>query len=87
MASSLLGHDQYKIGQNKPLPNTDIISGLFLSRLDWCCWGNEASERQWDDVVRVMEIMGTQVDRESLIKDAAELVVSDLLGRLFGTRS
>ena len=55
----------------------------ILSKLEWFRLGNEASERQWEDVVRVMKVMGDQVDREYLIQNAGELKVVDLLQKLF----
>ena len=38
----------------------------ILSKLEWYRLGNEVSERQWDDVVRVMKILGNKVDQDYL---------------------
>ncbi len=57
----------------------------ILSKLEWYRLGNEVSERQWEDVARVMKILGDQADREYLVRHAAELKVSDLLQKLLGT--
>lgn len=54
----------------------------ILSKLEWYRLGNEVSERQWDDVVRVMKILGNQADREYLNRNAVELNVADLLQKL-----
>ncbi|MFT7632214.1 MAG: hypothetical protein ACI87E_003264 [Mariniblastus sp.] len=54
----------------------------ILSKLEWYRLGNEVSERQWEDVARVMKILGDQADSEYLVRNAAELKVSDLLQRL-----
>jgi hypothetical protein len=55
----------------------------ILSKLEWYRLGNEVSERQWDDVIRVMKILGDQADREYLNRNAADLNVADLLQTLF----
>ncbi len=54
----------------------------ILSKLEWYRLGNEVSERQWDDVVRVMKILGNKVDQDYLEHYAIELAVSDLLQKL-----
>ena len=54
----------------------------ILSKLEWYRLGNEVSERQWDDVVRVMKILGHTADQEYLERHATELAVSDLLQKL-----
>lgn len=55
----------------------------ILSKLEWYRLGNEVSERQWDDVVRVMKILGNKVDQDYLEHYAIELAVPDLLQKLF----
>ncbi len=54
----------------------------ILSKLEWYRLGNEVSERQWDDVARVIKILGNTADQEYLERHAAELGVSDLLQKL-----
>ena len=54
----------------------------ILSKLEWYRLGNEVSERQWDDVTRVMKVLGQTVDMEYLESSAAELGVADLLRKL-----
>ncbi len=54
----------------------------ILSKLEWYRLGNEVSERQWDDAVRVMKILGNKVDQDYLEHYAVELGVSDLLQKL-----
>ena len=54
----------------------------ILSKLEWYRLGNEVSERQWEDVVRVMKVLDKQADHDYLIRHAAELNVSDLLKKL-----
>ena len=55
----------------------------ILSKLEWYRLGNEISERQWDDVTRVMRILGNAADHRYLKQHAVELGVSDLLDKLF----
>lgn len=83
--------DQRSIERAKP-GKVDIESDLelpiaspedtVLSKLEWYRLGNEVSERQWEDVVRVMKILGADADHEYLQKTASELNVDDLLQRL-----
>ncbi len=54
----------------------------ILSKLEWYRLGNEVSERQWDDVIRVMKILGQTADYEYLERNAIELGVTDLLKKL-----
>ena len=56
----------------------------ILSKLEWYRLGNEVSPRQWDDVTRVMKVLGQTVDQEYLKYNAAELGVIDLLQKLLG---
>ena len=55
---------------------------MILSKLEWYRLGNEISERQWEDVTRVMKILGDQADLEYLKQNAVELNVADLLQKL-----
>ena len=59
----------------------------ILSKLEWYRLGNEVSERQWEDVVRMMKVVGEQVDRDYLLKNADELKVADLLKKLLAAVS
>ncbi|HEY2381134.1 MAG TPA: hypothetical protein VGK48_08115 [Terriglobia bacterium] len=43
--------------------------------------GGETSERQWEDVQRVLKIQGTSLDFTYLIRSAQTLNVADLLDR------
>ena len=54
----------------------------ILSKLEWFRLGNEVSERQWDDVVRVMKVLGDHANHEYLTRTAANLNVADLLQKL-----
>lgn len=54
----------------------------IIAKLEWYRAGNEVSERQWDDVTRLMQLLGEQADREYLKNAANSVGVSDLLERL-----
>ena len=55
----------------------------IISKLEWYRKTNETSDRQWDDVTRLLKLLGDAADVEYL-KESAELVgVQDLLERLF----
>ena len=53
----------------------------ILTKLEWYKAGGETSERQWGDVVGVMQIQFDQLDQAYLNRWAADLGVSDLLQR------
>jgi hypothetical protein len=52
-----------------------------LAKLEWFRAGGEMSERQWADIVGVLRILGSSVDRDYLRRWAAPLAVEDLLTR------
>jgi len=53
----------------------------LLAKLDWYRLGGEVSERQWRDVLGVMEVQGDRLDYDYLRHWADVLRVSDLLDR------
>lgn len=55
---------------------------IIVSKLEWYRLGNEASQRQWDDVTRVLQLLGDQVDSDYLNRAAESLQVEDLWNRL-----
>ncbi len=60
---------------------------IVISKLEWYRLTNETSERQWDDVGRVLRLTGEQADL-AYLRDVAESVgVSDLLERALGEQS
>ena len=56
----------------------------ILAKLEWYRLGDEASERQWDDVSRLVALLGDTLDLDHLRQMAASLGVTDLLERLLG---
>lgn len=72
-----------QLGTGKTLSVTmTSAEDSVISKLEWYRKGNETSERQWDDVSRLMRLLGTSAD-VAYLQDAAESVgVKDLLSRL-----
>jgi len=57
---------------------------IVLLKLEWYRLGNEASQKQWDDLTRVVKLQADCLDRQYLDRWAEELGVADLLDRLMG---
>ncbi len=51
-----------------------------LLKLEWYRLGNEASERQWLDILGVLRVQAGRLDEAYLDRWAADLGVADLLG-------
>ncbi|MHB0958869.1 MAG: hypothetical protein ACYC0X_15005 [Pirellulaceae bacterium] len=54
----------------------------IISKLEWYRLTNETSERQWDDVSRLICLLGDAADVEYLRGAAESIEVADLLARL-----
>jgi len=54
---------------------------IILAKLDWFRIGGEISERQWRDILGVLDVQGDRLDFEYLHKWAASLGIEDLLNR------
>jgi hypothetical protein len=63
------------------------VEDAILTKLEWYRLGGEASDRQWRDVIEMLEAQRTKVDRVYLTKWANELRVSDLLSAAFAQAS
>jgi hypothetical protein len=61
----------------------DSPEDTILHKLEWYRAGGEVSERQWNDVIGVVEIQGSALDLDYLRRWAARLGVLDLLERAF----
>ena len=57
--------------------------GTILNKLEWFRMGGEVSDRQWNDILGVLKVQGTNLDIEYLRHWAADLNVTDLLERAF----
>jgi hypothetical protein len=58
-----------------------IVAKLKSFRL-----GDESSQRQWDDVSRLVSLHGEALDADHMQRMAESVGVSDLLDRLLGSR-
>ena len=55
---------------------------LILSKLDWYRLGGESSERQWRDVISLLQLHGQQLDRTYLDLWVQQLRLSELWERV-----
>ena len=58
----------------------------IISKLEWYRLTNETSERQRDDVARLLDLLGEEADRDYLFRSAKSVGVDDLLHRLMDGR-
>ncbi len=58
----------------------------IISKLERYRSTNETSERQWDDVSRLLDLLGEDADHDYLQRSALSVGVSDLLDRLLKSR-
>lgn len=56
---------------------------IIIHKLEWYRLGNQIAQRQWDDVLGVLRLQGSVLDRAYLERWARELGVDDLLARAF----
>jgi hypothetical protein len=54
---------------------------VLLQKLRWFRRGGEVSDRQWRDVLGIIRVQGSRLDRAYLAQGAMRLDVSDLLAR------
>lgn len=59
----------------------------IISKLEWYRLTNETSDRQWDDVSRLIQLLGDTADFDYLKRAAESLGVADLLARLLSQPS
>lgn len=54
---------------------------ILLQKLRWFRLGGETSDRQWRDVLGIVQVQGSRLDRKYLLEGASRLGVVDLLNR------
>lgn len=55
---------------------------IIVIKLQWYRLGNENSERQWNDISRIVSLLGASLDREYLHRDSQSVGDEDFLRRL-----
>lgn len=55
---------------------------IIIIKLEWYRLGNEVSERQWNDVSRLMSLLGDSADHDYLQQASQSVGVHDLLQQL-----
>jgi hypothetical protein len=78
--------EQYDSPQGKMTIQFASAEDTVLHKLVWYRLGNHVSERQWADVLGVVEVQGAALDRVYLERWANSLNVSDLLDRAIQQR-
>ncbi len=58
------------------------VEDSIISKLEWYRLTDETSERQWEDVSRLVKLMGHYLDLPYLEKMAASIRIDDLLEKL-----
>lgn len=56
---------------------------IILNKLKWFQMGGGVSERQWKDVLGVLQIQHTKLDRSYLERSAQQRGIADLLQKVF----
>ena len=54
---------------------------VVLAKLQWYCKGGEVSDRQWQDVLGVLRVQGSALDRDYMQRMATRVDVADLLAQ------
>lgn len=82
-AESMLRATPEHLGESRKI-EVPIASAedVIISKLEWFRLTNETSERQWEDVSRLVKLLGDSADLEYLNRAAALVGVSDLMARL-----
>ena len=85
--SRVFDQEEFRRVQLKTLEGSDrpfyVASpeGTILNKLEWYRMGGEVSDRQWNDILGVLKVQGTNLDMAYLQRWAVALKVSDLLER------
>lgn len=56
---------------------------IILNKLKWFQMGGGVSERQWNDILGVLQIQHTKLDRSYLERSAQQRGIADLLQKVF----
>jgi hypothetical protein len=80
---SLMGRRRGQCLADDPAREVQCVAAedIILLKLEWYRLGQETSERQWTDVLGVMQVQAGRLDNAYLDHWAADLGVADLLAR------
>jgi hypothetical protein len=73
------------VGRSVSVPVATAEDSI-VSKLEWFRLTDETSERQWDDVSRLVDLHGPRLDTEYMQQMAVSVGVGDLLGKLLSQR-
>lgn len=73
-------------GEESLLVPVATAEDSIVAKLEWFRLGDESSQRQWDDVSRVVSLHGEALDADHMQRMAESVGVSDLLDRLLAKR-
>jgi hypothetical protein len=90
----LLGEGEYDLSEFERARNVEVFPGvvmrfaapenIILEKLRWFELGNRVSDRQWSDVVEVLESQKGRLDEEYLNKWAAHFQIAEHLNKARG---
>ena len=52
-----------------------------VAKLEWFRIGGEISDRQWRDIIGILQVQAGRLDREQMVEDAKSVGVDDLLAK------
>ena len=86
MGGTPLDEEQMERRQRVPVTATDHLyaytpEDILLQKLLWFRKGHEVSDRQWRDVLGILLVQGTALDRAYVSERAERIGVADLLAR------
>ena len=70
-------------GPDRALVRVESAEDVILSKLVWYLKGGRVSERQWRDVIGVIQVQDRRLDRDYLSEWSPQLGVADLLDEAF----
>jgi len=84
-------HRQFESAVRLSLGSGDHVLAPFfataahsvVAKLEWFRLGGETSDRQWNDILGIIQVQGSALDLETMQEDAESVGVADLLEKAF----